>query len=66
MTYPLFASSKMASFWKWQFPATFVTQGAFATQSKKKQRLISLKNIHSVLERNEMEAWQKADSCIDT
>ena len=37
---------------------TFVTQGAFATQSKK-QRLISLKNIHSVLERNEMEAWQK-------
>lgn len=29
-----------------------------ATQSKK-QRLISLKNIHSVLERNEMEAWQK-------
>ena len=25
----------------------------------KKQRLISLKNIHSVLERNEMEAWQK-------
>ena len=30
----------------------------FATQGKK-QRLISLKNIHSVLERNEMEAWQK-------
>ena len=23
------------------------------------RRLISLKNIHSVLERNEMEAWQK-------
>ena len=30
----------------------------FATHAKK-QRLISLKNIHSVLERNEMEAWQK-------
>lgn len=31
---------------------TFTTQG-------KEQQLISLKNIHSVLERNEMEAWQK-------
>ena len=30
----------------------FVTQG-------KEQQIISLKNIHSVLERNEMEAWQK-------
>lgn len=30
----------------------------FATQGKE-QQLISLKNIHSVLERNEMEAWQK-------
>ena len=30
----------------------------FATQGKE-QILISLKNIHSVLERNEMEAWQK-------
>ena len=30
----------------------------FATQGRE-QQLISLKNIHSVLERNEMEAWQK-------
>lgn len=30
----------------------------FSTQGKE-QQLISLKNIHSVLERNEMEAWQK-------
>lgn len=30
----------------------------FATQGKE-QQIISLKNIHSVLERNEMEAWQK-------
>ena len=30
----------------------FVTQG-------KEQQIISLKNIHSVQERNEMEAWQK-------
>lgn len=30
----------------------FITQG-------KERLLISLKNIHSVLERNEMEAWQK-------
>ena len=30
----------------------FVTQG-------KEQQIISLKNIHSVLERNEMEAWQR-------
>ena len=36
----------------------FVTQG-------KEQQIISLKNIHSVLERNEMEAWQKLDTCID-
>lgn len=31
---------------------------SFTTQGKE-QRLVSLKNIHSVLERNEMEAWQK-------
>ena len=55
----IIASSKMASFWKWQFPAPHLSHKVtFATQSKK-QRLISLKNIHSVLERNEMEAWQK-------
>lgn len=30
----------------------------FAAQGKE-QQIISLKNIHSVLERNEMEAWQK-------
>lgn len=30
----------------------------FATQGRE-QQLISLKNIHSVLEKNEMEAWQK-------
>ena len=30
----------------------------FATQGKE-QQIISLKNIHSVLERNEMEPWQK-------
>lgn len=30
----------------------------FSTQGKE-QQLISLKNIHSALERNEMEAWQK-------
>lgn len=30
----------------------------FATQGKE-QQIISLKNIHSVLEQNEMEVWQK-------
>lgn len=35
-----------------------VSRIIFATQGKE-QQLISLKNIHSVLERNEMEAWQK-------
>lgn len=35
-----------------------VSYTTFSTQGKE-QRLISLKNIHSVLERNEMEAWQK-------
>ena len=29
------------------------------TSTRKEHQLISLKNIHSVLERNEMEAWQK-------
>lgn len=35
-----------------------ISYTTFSTQGKE-QRLISLKNIHSVLERNEMEAWQK-------
>lgn len=36
-----------------------VSRTAFAAAQGKEQQLISLKNIHSVLERNEMEAWQK-------
>ena len=35
-----------------------ISRTTFATQGRE-QQLISLKNIHSVLERNEMEAWQK-------
>lgn len=35
-----------------------VSSTLFVTKNKE-QLLISLKNIHSVLERNEMEAWQK-------
>ena len=54
MTSPLFVSNKIALFWKWPFHCT-----TFVTQGKRTSKLISLKNIHSVLERNEMEAWQK-------
>lgn len=36
-----------------------VSRTTFAATQGKEQQLISLKNIHSVLERNEMEAWQK-------
>lgn len=36
-----------------------VSRTTFAAVQGKEQQLISLKNIHSVLERNEMEAWQK-------
>lgn len=35
-----------------------VSTTSFSAQGKE-QRLISLKNIHSLLEKNEMEAWQK-------